>query len=128
MNHEQLQGNWKQLQGKFREKWGKLTDDDLTESQGKAEILIGKITERYGIKKEEATQKLNQYLEKLDNSDNPIKAVAHDLSEVAHSVSDKACSMAKDYWQFAKDKPLATIGIAAAAGAVLSMLLTRRSK
>ena len=66
-------------------------------------------------------------MEKLESANNPIKTVANDLSDVAHNVSDKACAMAKDYWQFAKDKPLATIGIAAAAGAVLSMLLTRRS-
>lgn len=31
MNRDQIQGDWKQLTGKVKEKWGKLTDDDLTD-------------------------------------------------------------------------------------------------
>jgi len=52
MNSDQMQGNWKQFSGKVKEKWGKLTDDDLTYIAGKRDQLIGKIQERYGIKKE----------------------------------------------------------------------------
>ena len=29
-----LEGNWKQTAGKIKEKWGKLTDDDLTQNDG----------------------------------------------------------------------------------------------
>lgn len=128
MNQQQLSGNWQQLKGKFHEQWGKLTDDDLEESKGKAEALIGKITQRYGLKKEEAEQKFHQYLEKLDNSGNPIREVASDVANVARDVKEKASETVKDYWQFAKDKPLATLGVAAAAGAILGMLLTRSSR
>ena len=31
MNQDRIAGQWKQLKGKIKEKWGKLTDDDLTE-------------------------------------------------------------------------------------------------
>jgi len=127
MNHAQLQGNWQQLQGKFREQWGKLTDDDLTQSQGRAEVLIGKLVERYGMKKDEAAQKFNQYLEKLEDSHHPLRAMAADVADMAHQASDKAGAMARESWQFAKKNPLATMGIAALMGAVLGALFFRRS-
>ncbi|EIJ36448.1 CsbD family protein [Thiothrix nivea] len=54
MNMDQIAGNWTQLKGKIKEQFGKLTDDDMTEIEGKAEVLVGKLQERYGITREEA--------------------------------------------------------------------------
>jgi uncharacterized protein YjbJ (UPF0337 family) len=61
MNSDQIQGNWKQFSGKVKEKWGKLTDDDLTLIAGKRDQWVGKIQERYGIKKEEAEKQLDEF-------------------------------------------------------------------
>ena len=61
MNKDQVEGNWKQLSGKVKEKWGKLTDDDLTQIAGKKDQLVGRIQERYGIKKEEAQKQLDEF-------------------------------------------------------------------
>ena len=63
MNRDQVEGNWKQLTGTLKEKWGKLTDDDLTMAQGKADILAGRLQERYGMTKEEAQKQLNEFLD-----------------------------------------------------------------
>ncbi len=54
MNKDILEGNWKQLKGKVRENWGKLTDDEIDEIAGKHENFVGKIQEKYGMKKDEA--------------------------------------------------------------------------
>ena len=62
MNREQLEGNWKQMVGQIKQKWGRLTDDDITEAEGQAEVLTGKLQERYGIAKEEAEKQLNEFL------------------------------------------------------------------
>ena len=35
MNEDTLKGQWTQLKGRVREQWGKLTDDDLDQIQGK---------------------------------------------------------------------------------------------
>ena len=51
---EKIKGTWTQTKGAVKEQWGKLTDDDLTEIQGRREQLIGKIQTRYGISHEEA--------------------------------------------------------------------------
>ena len=34
MNPEILKGRWNQLRGEIRTRWGKLTDDDVTQIQG----------------------------------------------------------------------------------------------
>lgn len=63
MNDDTLEGDWKQLKGKVRENWGKLTDDDIDEIRGRKENFVGKIQEKYGLKKDEAEKewdKLNQ--------------------------------------------------------------------
>ena len=63
MNRDTLKGQWMQLKGKVRQQWGKLTDDDLDKAQGNAEILIGKIQERYGRSREEAEREFDRWFE-----------------------------------------------------------------
>ena len=62
MNTEQLNAQWKQVKGAVRQQWGKLTDNDLEAIAGKKDILIGKIQERYGMAKEEAQRKADDWL------------------------------------------------------------------
>jgi uncharacterized protein YjbJ (UPF0337 family) len=63
MNWDKIEGNWKQMTGSLKEKWGKLTDDDLTTINGKREILVGRLQERYGIARDEAEKQLRDFLE-----------------------------------------------------------------
>jgi uncharacterized protein YjbJ (UPF0337 family) len=63
MNAETLKGQWKQFRGHVRKQWGKLTDDDLDQIQGDAEVLTGKIQERYGRAKDEARQEVDRFLQ-----------------------------------------------------------------
>ena len=52
MNSDQIKGKLKQLSGEMKRKWGQLTDDDLTQASGSLDILIGKIQERSGERRE----------------------------------------------------------------------------
>lgn len=63
MNTDQVKGNWKQMTGSLKEKWGKLTDNEITESQGKREYFVGKIQEHYGKSKEIATKEVNDFFQ-----------------------------------------------------------------
>jgi uncharacterized protein YjbJ (UPF0337 family) len=65
METDTIKGQWKQLKGKVKEKWGKLTDDDLTEVEGRRDYLIGRIQERYGIAKEKAADEVREFESKL---------------------------------------------------------------
>jgi uncharacterized protein YjbJ (UPF0337 family) len=62
MNWDTISGQWKQFKGKAKEKWGKLTDDELDVVAGKRDQLIGKIQERYGVKKDQAEKEVDQWV------------------------------------------------------------------
>jgi len=51
---EKMKGSWQQTKGAVKEQWGKLTDDDLMQVEGRREILVGKIQTRYGISHDQA--------------------------------------------------------------------------
>jgi uncharacterized protein YjbJ (UPF0337 family) len=53
MNAEQLKGKWMQFKGELKQKYGKFTDDDLTQIEGNYDKFVGKAQERYGDKKDE---------------------------------------------------------------------------
>ena len=48
MNSDQLEGKWKQIKGEFKQKYGKVTDDDTTYSEGKFDEMLGRLQERTG--------------------------------------------------------------------------------
>jgi len=62
MNSDILKGKWTQVKGEIRSKWGKLTDDDLTQIEGETEKMIGKLQERYGYGRQQAEKQLNDFL------------------------------------------------------------------
>ena len=65
MNWDQIKGEWRETKGKLRSKWGKLTDDDLEQIGGKKDVLIGRLQRRYGWKKDQAEQSIDDYLKSL---------------------------------------------------------------
>lgn len=65
MNWEQIEGQWKQLKGHARSTWAKLTDDDMRNLVGKKDVLVGKIQQRYGIRKEDAEKQVDDWVAKL---------------------------------------------------------------
>jgi uncharacterized protein YjbJ (UPF0337 family) len=69
MNRQQLEGNWKQVKGHAKAKWGKLTDD-LDQIQGRQQILVGKLQERYGRALEAAEKEVNDWIDTLDTNRN----------------------------------------------------------
>jgi uncharacterized protein YjbJ (UPF0337 family) len=66
MDWNRIEGNWKQTTGKIKEKWGKLTDDDLTQINGKREQFEGRIQERYGIAKDQVRKDVDTWLNSLE--------------------------------------------------------------
>ncbi len=61
MNRNIIAGNWTQLKGKVKEQWGKLTDDDIDQIQGKRDQLAGKIQERYGVAQDKAEEQIDDW-------------------------------------------------------------------
>lgn len=65
MNWDRIEGNWKQFTGKAKEKWGKLTDDDMTEIAGRKDVMVGKVQERYGMAKDVAEREVDNFSKDL---------------------------------------------------------------
>lgn len=61
MDNDVLKGNFAQLKGRIKQKWGQLTDDEIDEMEGHAEILAGKLQERYGLAKDEAERQAQEF-------------------------------------------------------------------
>ena len=67
MNNEQFKGKWNQLKGRLKEKWGKLTDNDIAQINGRREQLLGNLQTRYGWAKKQAEEELNRFEKSLEN-------------------------------------------------------------
>jgi uncharacterized protein YjbJ (UPF0337 family) len=62
MNEDVLKGKWKEILGGVKEKWGKLTDDDLTQVEGNKEKLLGLLQKKYGYAKDKAEQEYKDFI------------------------------------------------------------------
>ena len=58
---EKMKGSWSQTKGAVKEQWGKLTDDDLLQIEGRRDQLVGKLQTRYGITREEAERQVGAF-------------------------------------------------------------------
>jgi uncharacterized protein YjbJ (UPF0337 family) len=65
MNWDQIAGEWRNAKGTLRTKWAKLTDDDMDAIAGRKDVLIGKLQQRYGLKKEEVERDIDAFLKDL---------------------------------------------------------------
>jgi len=69
MNSDQIEGKWKQIKGSVRKQWGNLTDDDVAKINGSHEKFVGVLQERYGIAKEEAQKRIDEWAKTLREED-----------------------------------------------------------
>lgn len=65
MNRNEIEGNWKQFKGEAKKRWGKLTDDEVTATEGRREKLIGTLQERYGTTQAEAARQVDEFFDGL---------------------------------------------------------------
>ena len=75
MNWDQIEGQWKQMKGTLRERWGKLTDDDLDVIAGNRDKFIGKVQERYGIAREEAQKRADEWAKSMREAESARKTL-----------------------------------------------------
>jgi uncharacterized protein YjbJ (UPF0337 family) len=52
MTKLEFKGSWNEIKGKLKQKYGQLTDDDLTFSQGKDEEVLGRLEKKLGRTKD----------------------------------------------------------------------------
>lgn len=65
MNWDEIAGQWRQKKGQLRAKWAKLTDDDLEAIAGRKDVLVGRLQERYGKRRDEAERDVDSFISGL---------------------------------------------------------------
>jgi len=66
MNWDRVEGNWMQIKGKVKEQWGKLTDDQLDQIEGRRDRLVGVLQEQYGLAKDQAEKDVDRWYSGLN--------------------------------------------------------------
>ncbi len=64
MNFDTIKGKFNQIKGDAKTEFGKLTDDELMMLEGQSDKFVGVVQEKYGIAKEEAEKKVDDFLKK----------------------------------------------------------------
>lgn len=62
---DEIKGKWKEQIGGAKIAWGKLTEDELLESEGHEQKLAGLIQQRYAITRDEAEKQVKGFFAKL---------------------------------------------------------------
>jgi uncharacterized protein YjbJ (UPF0337 family) len=65
MDWNVIEGRWHQLKGDLKHQWAKLTDDDIAAISAQREKLVGKIQERYGVLKDDASRQVDAWIARL---------------------------------------------------------------
>jgi uncharacterized protein YjbJ (UPF0337 family) len=61
MSRDMIKSHWPRLSGKLRAKWGKLTYDDVSFTEGDRAYLVGRLEARYALKREAAELQVAQF-------------------------------------------------------------------
>ena len=61
MHWEKIEKNWENFKGMAKEKWGKIDAADLDATGGNREKLIDKLTQVYGLSRDQAEVELKEF-------------------------------------------------------------------
>lgn len=89
MNDSILSGKWREIKGEVQKAWGELTEDEVNKTEGNAQSLIGLLQQKFGYAKEEATEKLHDFIQKFEarNADT-VKKVSDTANEKIDAAKD----------------------------------------
>jgi len=81
MNMDILKGKWTQIKGDLKKTFGNLTDDDVIRIEGDLTHAAGVIQERYGITREEAEKRWNEFVGKFTGV---LDTIRHGVTSPRH--------------------------------------------
>ncbi len=59
MDKLEIKGKWNEIKGKVKQAYADLTEDDLKYEEGQDDMLIGKLQQKTGKKREELVKWIN---------------------------------------------------------------------
>jgi uncharacterized protein YjbJ (UPF0337 family) len=64
-----LQNSWPASSRRVHQQWDKFTDNDVKSIDGRSDILVSRLEERYGYSRERAERECQQFLDELESSE-----------------------------------------------------------
>ena len=58
MDKLEVKGTWNEMKGRLKQKYGELTDDDLTYSEGQEDEMYGRLQQKLGKTKDEIKREI----------------------------------------------------------------------
>ncbi len=68
MDKEQFARHWDAIRGPVKARWSRLTDRELDDVQGNAEVLIGMIQEKYEEPRKAIEMQLGRFVEEAQRT------------------------------------------------------------
>ena len=128
---QQLQGNWHEIKGAVKKKWGQLTDQDLTTTEGNTERLIGLIQRKTG----ETRDAIERFLEDLapeaksavGQAANTVREYAEAAGEHVSEAYDQVAQRVQQGYEAAEDhvrqNPAQSLAVAFGAGVLMGVIV-----
>ena len=66
MNKDIFEHKWDRVRGEVRGWWGQLTEEDLDKVDGKFEVFIALLREKYGYSRVRAVKEIDRHFEEYD--------------------------------------------------------------
>jgi uncharacterized protein YjbJ (UPF0337 family) len=73
MNWSNIESGWKDFKANAKQQWGKLSDQQITDTQGKREHLSTRVQEAYSLTKEETERQISDWQGKQTQEQAPTK-------------------------------------------------------
>lgn len=84
MNKDIISGKWTEIKGEIQKKWGSLTNDEVDKTQGDLKAMAGLLQQKYGLAKEEASEKLHSLYSRF--IDSRKESVNQDIAEKKNEI------------------------------------------
>jgi len=100
ITRDELKGRWNEIRGRIKEKWGQLTDDELTQTEGNTDQLIGLIQRKTGEGREQITRFFDSLTGQAAEKGNDM---AHQAEEMMNQAGEAAQRYAQDAQRYVQD-------------------------
>ena len=78
---DNFKNKWNEYKSKVKSKWNKLTSEDVSQINGKRELLLGKLQTRYGWQQKQAEEEVKRFERSLEGERGQKISAEYDRDE-----------------------------------------------
>ena len=140
-----VEGNWDHLKDKIKKKWGKLSNEDITQIEGSYDKLVEKLKKSYNETEDKVIEQIQSLLDDADlkNIKNKAQDEAEGLWDTAKDIKDKieealmsslenikttSINMEEDIVKYIKNNPVKSVIFTTLAGALFARFYFNKKK